>query len=539
MGLLFKSVLIFSLFLIVAACSKALPGRAPFFQSIGGYHYVIDTASPEAQKFFDQGLLFYYGYHFDDAERAFEEGVRLDPHCAMCYYGIALVQGSKNHTVITGKERKKAAKALKHALEYARKENERALVEALSSRYSPAKPPKGEIISEEETLAYVRAMRKVSEAFPNDLDAQVLFIDAFMQGSKQDFFTNGKPSHEATEMLALLDKVLKANPNHPGANHYYIHINESSADPKRSLPSADFLDSAHLGVEHLEHMPAHVYMQTGQYHKATLANQRAVEVHHAYQKEALAQGFEPVKNFLYEHDLHFLFGSAMMEGRGKLALDTARELSDRAKQNGPSLFIPLPYFAEARFGLWEEIFKEPQPREKPIFPIAMWHYARGLAFANQNKIDEAQHELKNLAATSTQRPKDVRLKIALAVLTATIADKTGKDDEMLKNWQQAVELQESMGFQDPPGWYFPTKEGLASALVKIGRPHEAEEILAELFKQYPENGWGLFILIQALRTQKKDAEADDAEARFEKAWEYADVGALPRAGIRKTKLWTN
>ncbi len=502
---------------------EAASAQAPYYKSIGGRHYPIGTSSSDAQRFFDQGLLFYYGYHYDDAERAFKEAARLDPGCAMCYFGAALVQGSKSHTKVTGKEREIAVKALKQAKKLVKNNIERAYIEALSKRYSHAMMSKDEIVSDEGRQAYTNAMQQLAQQYPADLEMQVLFVDALMQSSVDEFFIHGSPSQDAKAMLEVLDRVLKVDPTHPGANHYYIHITESSDDPQLALTNANYLDTAHLGIEHLEHMPAHVYMLTGQYHKATLANQRAVKVHHAYQKESRLQGFEPVKNFLLQHDLHFLAVSAMMEGQAQLAIDTARELYDRANEENFSLFYPFPYFALARFGRWEELLSEPKPPSIRPFQLAIWHYVRGLAFLSKGNVEAAQKELKSLVSISNQRGYDVRLKIAVSVLTATIFDKTHNNAAMLKNWKQAVELQDSLGFRHPPRWYFPTREGLASAWLKVGEPQQAEEVLRELFYQYPESGWGLFIWTQVLRAQNKNKEADTAQERFIKAWEHADI----------------
>lgn len=500
-------------------------GAPPLFDNLGDHHHPITTASPTAQRYFDQGLRLVYAFNHDEAIRAFQEAARLDPTCAMAYWGVALALGPNINVPVDPEQERTAQEAVQKALSLSSRasEVERAYVEALSKRYSAA-PGAGRKALD---LAYANAMREVSKRYPDDLDAATLFAEALMDLRPWDYWaSDGQPQPGTLEILSTLESVMKRNPNHPGANHYYIHALEASSQPERALPCAERLPGLMPGAGHLVHMPAHIYMRMGRYADASESSARAAAVDRDYIEKWNPQGVYPMMS--YAHNLYFLWATLCVEGRSAEALRTARDLAamvpvEIARQGLQMEFFTLtPLFTLARFGRWEEVLKEPRPPSDLQVTTGMWNYARGLALTATGRLDEAGKEANGVAAVATKMSIPL-LRIASNVLAGELAARRGQTEDAVRRLQEAIRIQDGLGYRDPPSWYYPVRQSLGAVLLAAGRAAEAEAIYREDLRQNPENGWSLYGLARSLRARKAEQEAAAAEQRFQRAWARADV----------------
>ncbi len=327
----------------------------PLFEGMGNHHYPITTNSSLAQRYFDQGLILTYGFNHAEAARSFREAARLDPNCAMAHWGAAFVLGSNINASMDKEAIPKAYSELQKALELAShvSEKEQALIQALSKRYSP-EPVRDRTPLE---VAYADAMREVVQRFPDDADVATLFAESLMNLNPWNYWTkDGQPQPGTPEIVSTLESALRRNPNHPGANHLYVHAVEASPHPERALPSADRLRNLVPGIGHMVHMPSHIYIRTGRYHDASLANEKAIEVDEAYIRQYHPEGIYPLA--YYTHNYHFLWAAATMEGRSEVALQAARRLAskvDRERMREPGFgtlqhFFSIPLYALMSFG---------------------------------------------------------------------------------------------------------------------------------------------------------------------------------------------
>jgi tetratricopeptide (TPR) repeat protein len=503
---------------------------------LGRHHQTVTTTSREAQAYFDQGLRLVYAFNHIEAESSFREAARLDPTCAMCYWGIALSQGS-NYNSPTDVEREKAAfAAVQQAVVAAGRatDRERAIIEALAKRHA-ATPPGDRAALDR---AYADAMRDVAQRFPDDLDAATLFADALMNLRPWNLWNpDGSMQPETAEILATLERVMRANPDHPGALHLYIHAVEAGPDPRRGEAAADRLRPLTPGAGHLVHMPAHIYWRLGRYSDAIDVNILAVKADKAYM--AKREPSPIYRGLYYPHNIDFIWQSASMSGRGSDTIRAAREFAETAP---PAMVREMPdmetapaapLFALARFGRWEEILRQPRPPAEFPYVTGSWRYARGLAFAATGRRPEAEGELAALRQVAADVPADRTLGfffktqaiLALAdnVLAGEIAARSGQTDVAVRHFLAAVAEQDGHWFTEPPVWYYPVRQSLGAALLAGGRPVEAEAVYRDDLKRNPDNGWSLFGLAQSLRAQGKTAEAAAVDARFLKAWAGADV----------------
>jgi tetratricopeptide (TPR) repeat protein len=505
-------------------------------EGLGGHHQAITTTSREAQAYFDQGLRLVYGFNHIEAEHAFREGARLDPGCAMCYWGIALTHGS-NYNSPTDADREKAAYA---AIQEARRladrvtPRERATIEALAKRHAPTQPSDRAALDR----AYADAMREVSRRFPDDLDAATLFADALMNLRPWDLWKpDGTMQPETPEILATLERVMRAKPDHPGALHLYIHAVEAGPDPRRGERAADQLRPLMPGAGHMVHMPSHIYWRVGRYADSVDVNVRAVEADRAYL--ARRQGSPIYRGLYYPHNIDFIWHSASMLGRSAETIRAAREFAETASpamlRDMPDMetAAAAPLLALARFGRWDEVLRQPAPSAEFPYVSVAWHYSRGLAFAATGRRAEAEGELAAIRRISGGVPPDRSLAfffkakaimdLAANVLAGEIAARSGQTDVAVRHFLAAVAEQDGHWFTEPPPWYYPVRQSLGAALLSGGRPVEAEAVYRDDLARNPENGWSLYGLGQSLRAQGKTAEAAAVEARFRKAWARADV----------------
>ena len=518
--------------------STTVPGQtAPRLQNLGNHQFPVTTNSARAQLFINQGMMLTYGFNHAEATRSFREAARLDPNCAMAYWGMALVLGPNINMAMAPEAEPQAYELIQQAI--ARKkyvtEKEQAYIDALTARYSKAKNPDRSALDR----AYVKAMRELHNRYPDDLDAATLYAEAIMDLRPWNYWTRDmQPYPETKEVMQVLESVLKRNPNHAGAIHLYIHTVEF-ARPELAEAGAERLWTLAPGAGHLVHMPSHIFRRIGRYHDASKSNQDAIVADEDYIVQCRAQGVYPLA--YYPHNIHFLWDSATMEGRSQVAIDAARKSASRipagAWREVPLLhqFLVAPLFAYTRFGEWETILNEPRPPADSLFWIGVWHYARGLAFTAKNKLNEANRELDELRKIAAQKSLDdyrvtfsrngakAILEIGVEVLSGEISAKLGDYDQAVARLHRAVLLEDNLIYNEPPDWHVPARQSLGAVLLDADRPAEAEAIYWQDLGHNRENGWSLFGLMQSLKAQGKTEAAVLIEARFRKAWSNADV----------------
>jgi len=517
--------LIFLLALAPAAGSQEL------FTGVGAVHHPIATANPEAQKFFDQGLDFVYGFNHDEAIRSFEKAAALDPKAAMPLWGIALALGPNINLDVDPEHEKKAFDAAQKALALAPSApgNEQAYVRAVARRYSD--DPGADLKARAED--YASAMKDLSRKYPDDLDAATLYAESLMDLRPWKLWTpDGAPEPGTEEIVSVLESVLNRDPSHLGANHYYVHAVEASPHPEKALASAKRLEALAPASGHLVHMPAHVYMRTGNYAGAMTANERAADADRAYIARTHAEGIYPL--MYYNHNLQFLAAAAMMQGKRADAQKAADEL---AKNTTPiarempmaEFVVPMPLFVELRFGDWDAVLSEPDPG----VPVAgaIRRFARAWAYAEKGDRKASDAEAAAFEQGRKAAPADAIwgnngaadvLAVAAASLAARRAE-IAKSEDALALWKKAVELQDALSYDEPPAWYYPIRESLGAALLRAGRAPEAENVFRADLRRNPKNPWSLAGLVASLEAQKRGDDARRADAE----WREARAGVAP------------
>ena len=540
-------VVFLSLALLLISCDRSAdrsnrdgtdasaPG-APLFDDLGSHTYPISTTDPLVQRFFDQGLILAYGFNHAEAARAFREASRLDPDCAMCEWGLALVLGPNINKAMDDADVSAAYEASQRALEKSAggTDLEQALIQSLTQRYAPT------AVEDRSGLdrAYADAMAAVAEQFPDDLDTQVLYAEALMNLMPWDYYLeDGTPRPETDIVVATIESVLTRAPDHPGAIHFYIHAVEATETPQRAEPFADTLRSLVPGAGHLVHMPAHIYLRVGRYADASLANELAAAADESYIAQCKAQGFYPAT--YYPHNVHFLWYSSSMEGRR----ETSVEAAERLYANLPieeveqfievEYFIPIPLFARVRFADWNAVFEAPAPDEALPYARAMWHYAQGAAHAALGDPEQADSHLASLMRIRDGEAIQTReipfvmgaslSSLAADDLAGRIAMAQGDGEAAVAHFKAAIVKEDAVPYVEPPYWYYPVRQQLGALLMELDRPEEAEAVYRRDLQLHPHNGWSLYGLSQALAAQGKNAEAGEAENRFREVWQAADV----------------
>ncbi len=510
--------------------------RVPLFAGMGTHARRVTTSSPEAQKYFNQGLVWTFAFNHDEAIRSFTQAARLDPDCAMAWWGIALCHGPHiNNAEVTEASSLAACEALQKALASAPLAGavEQELITALSKRYACPPPADRKPLDQ----AYATAMREVWKRHPTDTDIGILYAEAMMDLRPWDLWTkDGKAQPGTEEIVAVLEEVLRLDPAHPGANHLYIHAVEASPQPLRALTAADRLRNLVPSAGHLVHMPAHIDIHAGQWKQASDTNERAIKADQKYRALSPKQDFY---RMYMAHNHQFLTFSMMMEGRSNTALKEARAMvasipSDWAKENmgiadGAMLY---PIEVQMRFGRWDDVLREPAPAT--YFPIAtsFWHFARGIAYAAQGHLPEAEREQAAFREAVKHVPQDARvgnspaykvLTVAEQMLVGEVEFRRRNIDASVAALRKAIAAEDDLNYDEPPDWLQPVRHTLGAVLVSAGRYPEAEAVYREDLKRWPENGWSLYGLASALRRGGSPAEADRVEKRFREAWKRADV----------------
>ncbi|HET7462043.1 MAG TPA: hypothetical protein VFJ82_12380 [Longimicrobium sp.] len=503
----------------------------PLFGDLGTLHHAV-TATPAAQRYFDQGLRLMYGFNHEEAINSFRQGLRLDPRCAMCHWGIAVALGPNINAPRDPSVERQAADeaAAAMALQASVTEPERAYIAAAARRYSAAPGANGAALDS----AYAAAMRDVARRYPDDPDAQALFAEALLDLSPWDNWTpDGAPKPGTREIVSTLGGTLARFPDHPGACHFYIHAVEASLEPEAALPCAERLPSLMPGAGHLVHMPAHLYMRVGRYADATTANEHAAHTDQAYLADRQPKGAYP---FYLFHNLDFLRAAAVMEGRSVEALESAQALAAQvtpevARQVGQAeMALPMPALVMARFGHWGDVLAVPAPAPELRYATGMWHYARGLALAAGGRYPQAAVELDSVRAISAATPADKLLgfhrakellEVAHHALAGELALRQGHAVQAVPHLEAAVRLQDGLRYDEPPPFYYPVRQSLGAALLAAGRAADAERVYRDDLRRNPHNGWSLYGLGEALRAQMKDDA--DVRSQLEAAWARADV----------------
>ncbi|HXX44965.1 MAG TPA: hypothetical protein VEJ38_09565 [Candidatus Acidoferrales bacterium] len=504
---------------------------ATLVPGLGSLHHPIATKSDEAQKFFNQGLTLVYAFNHGEAVRSFDRAAELDPNSPMPLWGKALALGP-NYNEVQPESEKAAYDAIQKAMQLAATapENERAYVDALALRLTNDPKPDFDRLAR----AYAGAMRDVARRYPDDPDAGTLYAESLMDLHAWDLWTNdGKPGENTLEIVSVLEGVLRRWPDHVGANHFYIHAIEASPNPERALPSAQRLETAVPAAGHLVHMPAHIYIRTGDYAAAVKSNEAAVAVDNTY-KRAMAN-----PNMMYlmmygEHNIHFLAFAAMMDGDYENALKSAIELENRAMTGVamvPSLegFAPMHAFVLLRFGRWDDVLSLPQPDAKLKGLTFLWHYARGCAFVQKGDATKADAERVEMEAAYKLLPSGPAFgmlyndwatihDLSAKTLTARIAAARGDRQQAITAWRAAVAAQDQMHYDEPPDWYYPIRESLGAALLASGQFAEAEQVFRADLRQNPRDPRSLYGLWNSLVAQKQMVDADWVKESFDAVW---------------------
>ena len=522
--------------------------KAPKFEGMEGIDFPVSTTNGEAQQYFNQGMMLAYGFNHAEAARSFYEASRLDSNCAMAFWGYALVLGPNYNAGMEDHHYQRAYKATLKAKSLSQKATakEAALIEALILRYVAEPPADRKPLD----IAYANAMKKVYAQYPDDPDIGALYAESLMDLHPWDLYDKKtkKPKARTPELLAILENLMKKNPKHPGAHHFYIHALEASAIPEKAMASARLLDTLVRGSGHLLHMPSHIYINTGDYHLGSLSNIHAVEADSNYTTNCHAQGAYPLA--YYPHNYHFLAATATLEGNAALAWQAAKKMQQLSEEDIMRLpgwgtlqhYYTIPYNVAVKFAMWDTILALPAPAKDLVYPNAIWLYAKGMANSGKNDIEKAEKNLDdlNLLAKDTilqhltiwdiNTTSDI-VQIAARVLAAEIAAKKNDLDKSITLLNEAVAIEDNLNYNEPPDWFFSVRHYLGAVLLKAGKFKEAENVYNKDLEKWRKNGWALTGLYNALKMQNKNDAALKVKSSFDQAWQYADVKLVSSAGL--------
>ena len=515
---------------------------APLLKGLGDHSHKISSNFYGVQRYFDQGLVLAFAFNHAESIRSFKAAQRLDPSCAMCFWGEALALGpninvnSDGKVIMAPQNRVAAFKAINTAITLSKSSSpkEQAYISALATRYD------GNINTDREPLdiAYANAMEALSQKYPEDNDAASLFAEALMNTMPWNYWAeDGNPKPDTVKVIDSLELVLEKNPNHPLAIHLYIHAVEASSDPARAEEPADRLANLVPGAGHLVHMPAHIYWRVGRYHDASLANIEAAKVDEDYIAQCNAQGFYPA--LYYPHNVHFLWAASTMEGRSQLSIDSALKVAkyvrvEQIKQI-PFLefFHTIPLLSYVRFAKWDEILTYEKPIEEFKFSLGLYHYARSIAFASKGNIELAKTEQQKIlplkdapeikVIIKAGQPSDKLLEIANHLAMGQIELATNNLDSAIMHFKMAVETQDELPYREPEFWYYPTRQSLGHALLLNKNFDEAVSVFNQDLEDYPRNGWSYFGLYKAHKALGNAELSDRALEKHNDIWQMSDV----------------
>jgi tetratricopeptide (TPR) repeat protein len=519
--------------ILLAVPVSSLPAQVPLYDDLGSHHLAVTTRVPRAQQYFDQGLRLTWGFNHAEAVAAFREAARLDPECAMCLWGEAYALGPNINAAMDSAAGVAAYQAVQRAVSLASKGTpvEQVLIRALARRYAERPPADRAALDS----AFAGAMGEVVRQFPDHQEAATIYADALMNLSPWNYWEmDGTPRPDAGTIVAQLERVVAANPRHPGACHLYIHAVEA-AHPEKAVPCAERLAGLMPGAGHIVHMPGHIYVRVGRYADAVAANEHAIHTDETYIADRRPEGVYPLA--YYPHNYHFLAFAANMAGNSRAAIAAARAVVpkvpvDVAREVSFAEGIPAyAHLTLVTFGRWDDALAQPMPPADLIVATGLATYARGVAHAARRNSAGAAADLENvrraaaalLEARGPQWPNVRTLDIAVHALAGEIALRARRFDEAIGYFRAGIAIEDGMTYEEPPLWYYPLRHSLGVALLGAGRAAEAEAAYREDLKRFPENGWSLFGLARALRAQGKTADAAAVDARFRRAWAGADV----------------
>ncbi len=524
------------LFLLAGCQSGNREFQAPLFDDLGDFSLNITTKSDDALRFFNQGLIMANAFNHLEAARSFREAARLDPECAMAHWGIAYVLGPNYNTSGNLGETEEIKSAVAKAVEYSKEitDWEQTLIQAMAVKFSP-----GRVSANED--GYAEAMRNAYLKFPESDIIATLFAESVMNLHAWDLYEKkgGEPRPWTPEIVTALEKAMAINPNNPLANHLYIHAVEAAPDVEKGLQSADRLRMLVPSAGHLVHMPSHIYINTGQYYEGSLANEDAVKKDSIYIAECKVSGVYP--QMYYPHNYHFLAATAALEGRGARAIEAAFKMSEIIGKNylrEPGFettqhYITIPYNVLVKFAQWEKILSLPEPEYLLHYPKAIWHYARGVAYANMNKTSLAHIELdslirladtedvKSMLIWEINRMSDIA-RIAELVLRAEISKSNDDLSQAAGYLKEVIVLEDALNYNEPPDWFFSVRHLLGDVYLRMGEHALAEKVYREDLGVFPKNGFALNGLYHSLLKQGKTTDAEPVKEEFLKAWKRAD-----------------
>ncbi len=524
--------------MLLATVVSSPADSVPLYTDLGNHHHAINSRTPGTQEYFDQGLRLVFAFNHGEAIRAFTEAARRDPACAICYWGIALAYGPHVNAPMDSAASVAAYKALSRAAELApgASRAEQGYIRALSARYAMSPPPDRSSLDS----AYARAMAELARQHPTDLDAATLYAESMMDLRPWNYWKKDGSPYPGTEIIiGQLERVIAADPDHPGACHYFIHAVEA-VNPARAIPCAERLASLMPGAGHMVHMPGHIYIRVGRYNDAINANVHAVHTDESYIAAEHPSGVYPMG--YYPHNYHFLSFASSMAGRSAQAIDAGRKLSAaipaEVARQVPAFELLIPYdrLVLVTFGRWDDILALPLPPEDLRMSSGLAQYARGVAFAARNQWDDANGALAivtriaegttpadQAAMTAGEGENKKVIDIAMHALMGEIAGRRGELEQAAAHYRQAVSIEDSFNYVEPPQWYYPLRQSLGAILLKAGKPAEAEAVYREDLRRFPENGWSLFGLAASLRAEGRAADAAQVDQRQVSAWQGADI----------------
>ncbi len=534
---------------VTCAVASAVPGQdwyntdteAPLFEGMDVYEFPVTTTNERAQKYINQGLLLAYAFNHAEAARSFYYATQLDPKCAMAWWGYAYVLGPNYNMGMSDENYQTTYNATQTALELSADNStpkEKALIEALSVRY--VKEP----VEDRSHLdkSYSNAMKAVFKSYPEDADVGTLYAESQMILHPWDLWDKkGNPMSWTPEILSTLDQVVEFNPKHPGAHHYYIHAIEASHEPEKGLRSAQLYDEGLVpAAGHLLHMPSHIYIRTGDYHKGSLANLRAVEADESYIAACSANGLYPMTYF--PHNYHFLAATATLEGSSKWGIDAANKVAENAdrqmmKEPGWGTlqhYYSIPYYVYVKFGKWNEILQMKNEDPSLAYPEAVRAYARGMAYLGLGDTDLAKKELAILQKHAADpQIKEITIwdlndaidlmEIAQYVLEAEILATENNFEKSIALLQKAVQIEDNLNYNEPPDWFFSVRHHLGAVQIEAGKYTDALETFKNDLQNFPKNGWALHGMKQVYSRLNDSGNEERIDKQLKTVWANADV----------------
>ena len=527
--------------------SKANSAEAnvPLITSEPKYTAISSSCTESAQPYIDQGLNLFYGFQFANALASFEAAFENDETCVVALWGIALnAKGNPNSRYLAFEDdpQKEGLKAIQKALELRLQTSPlvKELVEALGKFYLPL-----DKYQKSKDQSYTQAMRILREKYPSNPDISTLFAEAFMTENAWDYWTpDGSPRPGTMEAVGALNEALNSDPNHPGANHLFIHINEDSRTPQIALPHAERLANTMPSVAHMVHMPAHIYIRTGKYQKSIKQNLLAIQVAEKFSKKwkvapkthLVSLPMSAKSSIAHADD--FIWYAYVQQGSYIHSIKSANRIANRSKDKiGKSLMAQgryvLPMLTNRIFAKWEKILARENQKSDSQLIKGLESFVKGTAYVNTNDIQKASTEFNKLKALTSMEEigrmqiysnsvLDILL-IATKVLAAEIAIASGKIEKAIALYHQAIIAEDSLEYMEPPEWRFPVRRELGSLLLKLGRAQEATMIFWEDLKRHPENGWALKGIVEGTMQTKDTEEMQQVAKRFNKAWKYSDT----------------